>query len=149
MDFPSDCSRWVSLFGAGDQALGGEDLGWKDKCWHHTGTQAVRTIDDSQLFNHILVFKKNISLILYLVRPTWRVERDNDTSGRNTRWKYAVQDVGVYICGLNGLGALTESNTQALVFTKAISHEEDLLTAGDRPMIRANLLKGNRRSESF
>ena len=109
----------------------------------------MRTIGDAQLFIHILVFKKNISLILYFVRPTWRVERDNDTLGRSTRWKYALQDVGVFTCGLNGLGALTELNVQAPVFTKAISQEEDRLTAGDRPMIWGNLLKANRRSESF
>jgi len=113
------------------------------------GTQAIRTIEDAHLFDHILVFKTNISLIVYFIRPTWRVERDNDPSGRNTRWKCAMQVVGIYPFGLNGLSAPTESNAQALVFTKAISHEEDLLTAGDRPMVWGNSLKRNRRSESF
>ena len=113
------------------------------------GTQAVRTVEDAQKFNHTLICKKNFSLILYLVRPTWRVECNNDTSGRITRRKYAVQDEGIYPFGLNGRGALTESNAQVLVFTKAISHEEDLPTAGDRPAIWRNSLKRNRRSESF
>jgi len=144
VDYPIDCSRRVSLFEAGDQALEGEELGWKDVLAPHGET----TIGDAQLFSHILVFKKNLSLILYFVRPTWRVERDNDTLGRGTRWKYALQDVGVYTCGLYGLGALTELSAQVLVFIKPISYEDDPLTTGDRPMIWVNLLKGNRRSES-
>jgi len=75
------------------------------------------------------------------------VERDNDTSSRITPWKYALQVEGIYPFGLNGRGALTESNAQALVFTKAISHEEDRLATGGRPIIWGNSLKGNRRSE--
>jgi len=66
------------------------------------------------------------------------VECDNDISDRSIRWKYALKDVGIYPFGLNGRGALTELNAQGPVFTKAISHEEDILTAGDRPMIWAN-----------
>ena len=77
------------------------------------------------------------------------MECDRDTSGK-IRWrKCTFKVVRIDPFGADRLGAVTESNEQVVTFTKATPHEEDLLTARDRSMVWADLLKGAWRREGL
>ena len=71
------------------------------------------------------------------------MERDRDTPGRISWWEYAPKVVRIDQFCHDRRRAGTKSDEQVLTFTKARPHEKDLLTARDRSMVWADLLKGN------
>ena len=102
---------------------------------------------NGQVFFDALVCKNDIPLVWDWFGFILPMERDNDRSGRIRRRKYARKDVWIGPFGLDELGTVTESDKQLLVYTKTMPHEEDLLTAGNRTMIWADLLKAKRRRD--